>query len=664
MEARFDADFSQVRVHTNTQAAESAQAVGALAYTVGSDIVFGAEAYRPGTLQGRQRIAHELAHVIQQERGGKPPQLNPGAAHEHDAAAVSTAVVSGTGPVRVSGATGMGIARQASTKEIYPRLHEEILKGLIAIVKKYLKDGEDRIPALQALAKSVPAKDKPLLYERLVKPGSKDAFTVYLKNSFPLTRDVFLQAINPDVPADRAAEPTTVAPKPNMPPAHVEADLVSERFADVKSDSLYIDNFANDINQAWLPNDRVFVFTYPNGSVLRIAYQDLVQALDVKSELNPKLTEEEARTRYKIPEDLILPVLPNTDGEPHVASITIEKITFYRDKETGVIYPVGKNIYKSYLPRIANAIQQIEPTRANEELMTEFQPKILNVITSMEWSAPVGFGALLVQIGRRLRGSGGASLIRSGLSPHPPSVARQGREATKAGRQSTEAGDPGVGRATREAIKEAGEPTTTGRVALIHNWLLGPKSLPNQPSLDQLLDEAWKLLRGKKRPPISIAPSLPDNLNAAFLRWKDDLTQTLQAEIFVSARAVRRGRLVATVHHEAWHARFNELFPTLAQHKTWATLFASVDETIAYAIGGSARVRRGVGLVDKLAGLVEAVSSPWAAYGSMNNWKEAMPLIIRDIVLLTMYIRWLASLGEEPRHAPQATKRATAPSTP
>ncbi len=59
-------DFSRVRIHTGAQAARSAQAVQALAYTVGRDVVFGAGAYAPGTPAGRRILAHELTHVAQQ----------------------------------------------------------------------------------------------------------------------------------------------------------------------------------------------------------------------------------------------------------------------------------------------------------------------------------------------------------------------------------------------------------------------------------------------------------------------------------------------------------------------------------------------------------------------------------------------------------------------
>lgn len=66
MEPRFGQDFSDVRVHTGSRAAESASSIGATAYTVGRDIVFGADRYAPHTSQGRALLAHELTHTVQQ----------------------------------------------------------------------------------------------------------------------------------------------------------------------------------------------------------------------------------------------------------------------------------------------------------------------------------------------------------------------------------------------------------------------------------------------------------------------------------------------------------------------------------------------------------------------------------------------------------------------
>lgn len=67
-EPRFGQDFSQVRVHADREAQQSARDVNALAYTVGSHVVFGDGRYAPGTPDGQRLLAHELAHVVQQSR--------------------------------------------------------------------------------------------------------------------------------------------------------------------------------------------------------------------------------------------------------------------------------------------------------------------------------------------------------------------------------------------------------------------------------------------------------------------------------------------------------------------------------------------------------------------------------------------------------------------
>ena len=68
MEERFGHDFGHVRIHADAHAAVSARAVNARAYTVGKDVVFGANEYQPATTRGRQLLAHELVHTIQQSR--------------------------------------------------------------------------------------------------------------------------------------------------------------------------------------------------------------------------------------------------------------------------------------------------------------------------------------------------------------------------------------------------------------------------------------------------------------------------------------------------------------------------------------------------------------------------------------------------------------------
>ena len=71
MERRLGHSFRDVRVHSDAMAATSARALGADAYTIGHDIVFGAGQYQPATPAGQETLAHELSHVVQQ-RGSSP----------------------------------------------------------------------------------------------------------------------------------------------------------------------------------------------------------------------------------------------------------------------------------------------------------------------------------------------------------------------------------------------------------------------------------------------------------------------------------------------------------------------------------------------------------------------------------------------------------------
>lgn len=108
-ESRFGEDFSRVRIHSD---AHTASALGARAYTVGETIVFNEAEYSPDSRSGRYLLAHELAHVVQQRRGGEcaamagDPNLESAAANAADA-------VSRGAPVTVGRAGAVGIARQA-----------------------------------------------------------------------------------------------------------------------------------------------------------------------------------------------------------------------------------------------------------------------------------------------------------------------------------------------------------------------------------------------------------------------------------------------------------------------------------------------------------------------------------------------------------------------
>jgi hypothetical protein len=82
MERSFATDFGRVRVHTGAEATALNRAVGARAFTTGPNIFFGGGEYRPGTSAGRELIAHELTHVVQQDGATVQGKLELGRADD------------------------------------------------------------------------------------------------------------------------------------------------------------------------------------------------------------------------------------------------------------------------------------------------------------------------------------------------------------------------------------------------------------------------------------------------------------------------------------------------------------------------------------------------------------------------------------------------------
>lgn len=128
-ETRFNADFSQVRVHDHAAAHALAQRHLARALTVGTDIVFNEGRYQPGSNEGRRLLAHELAHVVQQSRGAGTA---PGPAHEAAADAAARAVAAGSGPVSTGPAAARGIQREPLSAEEIAKLTLPQLQARIA----------------------------------------------------------------------------------------------------------------------------------------------------------------------------------------------------------------------------------------------------------------------------------------------------------------------------------------------------------------------------------------------------------------------------------------------------------------------------------------------------------------------------------------------------
>jgi hypothetical protein len=109
---RFGHDFKNVRVHTDAEAAQSAQALGASAYTVGSHLVFGPGRYQPGTAEGNQLLAHELAHVVQQRGHDRVPDHLPVGPHNHPLEAEADTAGSRLGNRQIQGESSSPVVQR------------------------------------------------------------------------------------------------------------------------------------------------------------------------------------------------------------------------------------------------------------------------------------------------------------------------------------------------------------------------------------------------------------------------------------------------------------------------------------------------------------------------------------------------------------------------
>lgn len=161
MESRFNYDFSRVRAHTDRRARQSAESVDAQAYTVGQHVVFGTGGPDISSPDGKRLLAHELAHVVQQSRGGTPLGVDGDPALERDAdRAAEQALVGGrpgqpnfdrdsTGNaisnsvVSVAHRSGIGIARQAKAHGVPPSVVMETRYKVI------LPEGEQLLTAAE-----------------------------------------------------------------------------------------------------------------------------------------------------------------------------------------------------------------------------------------------------------------------------------------------------------------------------------------------------------------------------------------------------------------------------------------------------------------------------------------------------------------------------------
>lgn len=131
MEGRLGHDFGDVRVHDDSAAHDSAKAVNAHAYTVGSNVVFQRDKYDPSSADGKTMLAHELTHVVQQRSGpvegtsapGGIKVSDPSDRFEREAAANAERVMSAPAPTAAPAAAvqrhadGAAVQREGGGEE-------------------------------------------------------------------------------------------------------------------------------------------------------------------------------------------------------------------------------------------------------------------------------------------------------------------------------------------------------------------------------------------------------------------------------------------------------------------------------------------------------------------------------------------------------------------
>lgn len=145
-EPRFGHDFSQVRVHTDKAAADTAKAIHARAFTLGNHVVMGSGEYQPNSPSGQRLLGHELTHVVQQGDLVNPtlqrsPDSVKSASHEiycHEPKFISSfsdkKLVREMSKIKAGTTKGVCVNKYGTEKEYYRDLEIEALgrgRGLL-----------------------------------------------------------------------------------------------------------------------------------------------------------------------------------------------------------------------------------------------------------------------------------------------------------------------------------------------------------------------------------------------------------------------------------------------------------------------------------------------------------------------------------------------------
>ncbi len=163
MEPRFGHDFSKVRIHADSAAVAATQAVNARACTFGADILFAANEYAPATPQGRELLAHELAHTIQQrDPGAASPAPEANGEIESGARAAGRNIAAGKHVSAKLPACGFGLSCSPKDDDEAKRRAAAIAEAqAVAAQIDQTENEEDETPVTPMAIGGVPYNPKP-----------------------------------------------------------------------------------------------------------------------------------------------------------------------------------------------------------------------------------------------------------------------------------------------------------------------------------------------------------------------------------------------------------------------------------------------------------------------------------------------------------------------
>lgn len=326
MEPRFGRNFANVRVHTDGRAAESARAVNARAYTVGNAIAFGAGAYTPDSKDGRQLLAHELTHVVQQSATGPgPKQVQRDVTDPLD-------IMEGYTDETIVELNIDVVSRRARMRSMGGRAYEGLLNSL-----------STSLPAGEYLIERSYGPD-PLRTWNIFKPdGSKVLGGMMFDVDFPnidFNNLGFHKRTHLNIGAQGLDKLGALQP-------------INKTYDEVKDDSTYIDNFTSASYDAFR---REIHLVFDNGKEIAVPLRSIDRSV-ANAPVDPEVQERVKRLAER--NQITMPTI--SGGSPGaVASLDVRgEDVFFLNTEQKVIRP--RELRAGVTPRLHEAIKDLDP---------------------------------------------------------------------------------------------------------------------------------------------------------------------------------------------------------------------------------------------------------------------------------------------------------------